>query len=150
MASNRFIFDGLEELKAELLAMPTDLAGDATDIVMDTASDAKAQVAAVYAQHRVTGTLSNRLKMNVLSIGPYGAAAEVRSTAPHAWLFDNGSQARHYITVRGKKHSTGKMWGKTPPTHVFARTMAVARRRMYQRLRDMLERRGFLVTGQAA
>jgi hypothetical protein len=62
----------------------------------------------------------------------------LRSGSPIAWLFDNGSKARHWAT--GK--STGAMWGKTPPTHIFASTVAKGRRRLTVLFKEMLKRRG--------
>jgi len=142
---NHFVFSGLEALKAELRALPTELKGEGTDIVMGAATRAKAEVAAVYAAHRVTGELAKGLTLTVEAIGPFGTRATVRNRGNLAWLFENGSQARQYITVRGNKHLTGKM----PPAHVFIPTMIRHRAAMYAQLAALLERHGLVVSGRA-
>jgi hypothetical protein len=68
-----------------------------------------------------------------VEVSHFGAGAISRNRAKHAWLYDNGSQARHYTTKSGATHDTGAMWGKTPPTHVFVRTVIRKRRQMYER-----------------
>jgi hypothetical protein len=62
----------------------------------------------------------------------------LRSASPLAWLFDNGTQARHYITVNGVKHETGRM----PGFHVFGRTVAFTRRKIRTILIEMVRRHG--------
>lgn len=147
---------GLDELRAQLQRMPAELTGEASGIVTDAAASAKAEIVGIYEQHRVTGNLAKRVTMGPSGgretqlSGHFGVAIVVKSTAPHAWLFDNGSQARHYITKTGQPHDTGKMWGRTPPTHAFVRTMIKHRRRMYSRLADMLRRSGLIVSGEEA
>jgi hypothetical protein len=73
------------------------------------------------------------------------AKSTVKVHSPIAWLFDNGSQVRHYITKAGKRHLTGRM----PAMHIFDRTAARARRRLNERLIAMLVRHGAKVTGNA-
>lgn len=147
MAGNRFVFSGLDELKAELRSLPSDLAAEASSIVIAAAEGAAATVRAVYEQHRVSGNLARSLLVTKPGAPNYGVIMVVKSTSPLAWLFDNGSQARHYVTASGKEHRTGAMWGRTPPTHIFARTMARYRRGMNDRLRALLVRHGLRVTG---
>ena len=149
MASNKFTFQGLDELRAKLRALPPELTGEASKIVEGEANGAAATVKAVYGQHAVTGNLRDKLVVNHTAPTGFTAKSVVRSNSPLAWLFDNGSQARHYITASGKTHATGKMWGKTPPTHIFARTMSRARRSMHEKLAAMLERHGAVVTRDA-
>ena len=146
MSGNRIVFSGLEELKAQLRALPAELADEANIIVQEHAHTAAAAVVAVYQQHRVSGDLADHVVVEVNAAGRFGVAVAVHSKAKHAWLFDNGSQARHWAS--GK--STGTMWGKTPPTHVFVKTMIRFRRAMYVALSDMLRRHGLIVTGEAA
>lgn len=144
MSNNRIVFRGLEELKAELRALPAELASEAGNVVEGTAIEASATVHAEYERHRVTGELADSLKVLHVSAGQFGAAYVVKATSKIAWLFDNGSQARHWLS--GK--STGAMWGKTPPTHVFVKTMTRARTKMYQTLKGVVERKGLVVTGE--
>jgi hypothetical protein len=145
MSRNRLELNTAEFLR-ELRNLPDELAGDAGVIVSNAANEAAATIRSVYDQHRVTGNLSAGVRVIPASIGRFGVNFIVKSMAKHAWLFDNGSQARHWAS--GK--STGQMWGNTAPTHVFVRTMIAARRRMYDRLGDLLRRKGLNVTGKAA
>ena len=145
MSANRFVFEGLAELRAELRNLPAALAGEASAIVVHAAEGAANTIRAEYGRHRVTGHLMDRVTVTQPDAGSYGVAMVVKVTDPIAWLFDNGSQARHW--AGGK--STGIMWGKTPPTHVFVKTMIAARRRMYEELAALLERHGLVVSGDA-
>ncbi len=146
--ANRFVFTGLKELQAELRSLPEHLTGEAAHIVEGRANAAAVTLRSVYGQHRVTGNLQDHVVVEKKATGPLGVAYRVASTARHAWLFDNGSEARHYVTGKGNEHATGAMWGKTPPTHVFVRTLITARRKMYDGLRDLLMRNGLRVSGE--
>lgn len=146
MPNNRFYFDGLEELKADLRNLPEALANEGGVIVQEHAFTAAAAVRAVYERHRVSGNLANGVVVETPARNRFGVGMVVRSKAKHAWLFDNGSQARHWAS--GK--STGAMWGKTPPTHVFVATMMRFRRAMYRSLGDLLRRHGLTVSGEEA
>lgn len=141
MSNNKLIFDGMDELKRQLRNLPKELTGEASKIVMDSANDAANAARADYPE--VTGNLRKGVKVSSEAVGQFGAGAVVKSTSPHAWLYDHGSQARHWDT--GK--STGKMWGKTRPKHTFAKAMIRHRKRMYARLKELLVSKGLLVTG---
>lgn len=143
MSGVRLVFNGLAELKAALLHLPADLTGEATHLVDGIANGAAADLKAAYPER--TGHLRAGVSVTHVDRGTFSAGAIVKSTAPHAWLFDNGSQARHYITKNGKTHVTGAM----PPTHVFVKTLVEARRRMWEQLRGLLERHGLVVSGDA-
>lgn len=143
-------FDGLEELKQELRNLPDALKGEGRHIVEGVANRAAADVKAEYGNHRDSGNLQDGVIVTHFERGRFSAGAIVKSSAPHAWLFDNGSAARHYFTVRGKRHDTGKMWGRTAPTHVFVRTMMRVRESMWEQFTELLERHGLRVSGRAA
>jgi len=145
MSSTKFVFSGLDELRAQLRTLPADLTGEASHLVEGAGNGAAADVKAVYGAHRVTGDLVDSVTVAPRSAGQFGAAMIVKVHDPIAWLFDNGSQARHWIS--GK--STGTMWGRTPPTHVFVGTMIRARRTMYEQLKALLVRHGLAVSGDA-
>lgn len=147
--SARVKWEGLAELRADLRRLPAELAGEAGQIVDTAGNGAAATVRTEYGQHRVTGSLADHVKVEHVASGPYGASVVVKSTAKHAWLFDNGSQARHFVEASGKEHGTGQMWGKRPPMHTFVRAMIRARRRMFEELKAMLERHGLKVSGDA-
>jgi len=149
VSNNKFVFEGIDELLARLRTLPAELGEAAAWYVQDAAARAEAEVRSVYDAHRVTGNLSDKLERDT-TVSTFGSAARVKNTAHHAWIFENGSQARHYTSKGGKRHDTGSMWGKTaqPPTHVFVRTMQKHRKEMYERLTALLERQGLQVTGE--
>jgi hypothetical protein len=144
MSDNRFVFEGLDELKEALRTLPAALAEDAASYVEASAHEAEQAIRQVYEAHEHTGNLAAHLSIATAS-SDYGASARIKNTAPHAWMFENGTQARHWAGGKG----TGRMWGQTPqpPTHVFVRTLMKHRAQMYNRLRAVLERQGLEVTG---
>jgi hypothetical protein len=73
--------------------------------------------------------------------GRFSAGAIVKNTAKHAWIFENGTQARH--------NDLGANRGSMPPGHVFIPAVIKRRRIMYQQLRALLERHGLKVSGDA-
>jgi hypothetical protein len=126
-----FEFQGLNELIADLRHLPAELKGEATSIVMDRAIAAQADIVSQYPQGP-TGNLKHGVKVLVRAIGPHGVSAQVRSSAPHAWLWEHG-RCR---------------WGEIsdPPAPVFIPTMMRHRRAMYAQLAALLERHGLRVT----
>lgn len=141
------VWTGLEEFKQQLRAMPAELTGEASGIVTGEAEGAAAEIRAVYEAHARSGDLASHVFVSAVSKGQFGAGAVVKSTGKHAWLFDNGSQARHRVSGA----STGTMWGQTPtpPLHTFVATMIRRRRAMYEQLKALLARKGLVVTGDA-
>lgn len=146
MSPNRVVWNGLAEYKAELKQLPTELTGEAAKVIEGEVKGAYVAISGVYGRHRHTGTLQKRLKIAPLKIkGNETTGLELKSGSPLAWLFDNGSQARHWAS--GK--STGRMWGRTPPTHIFAKTVGIAKRDIVRLLKAMVLRRGATsVTGE--
>ena len=137
---------GILELKRELENLPAALKGQATAIVLDTAHAAANDIRAQYPSGG-TGNLRKGVKVVVKEIGPVGVAAQVRSGAPHAVLYEFGSEARHYITKRGRWHATGRMPGRP----VFIPTLMRYRRLMYRKLAAIIEAQGLKVkTDEAA
>jgi hypothetical protein len=149
MSDSRFVFSGLDELREALRSLPAELAADAATAVTSAAQAAESDARAVYEAHRHSGNLIARLSRTT-STSAFGASAVVKNTAKHAWIFENGSEARHYTTASGATHATGEMWGKTPqpPTHVFVRAMQAHRQQMYDWFVALLERQGLQVTGE--
>lgn len=141
--SSSLRFDGLDELRAALRALPSDLAVEASHLVEGAANAAAAEIKAGYKVW--SGNLRDHLYVTHQDKGRYGAGAIVTNTAKHAWVYDNGSAARHYTTRRGRRHATGAM----PPTHLFTGAMIRHRRQMYDGLKAMLERNGLAVSGDA-
>ncbi len=139
-------FDGLEELKAALRNLPTELTAEATHLVEGRANAAATEIRTIYGRHRVTGHLQDGVTVTHTERGKWSAGAIVKSAARHAWIFEYGTEARHYITINGKVHNTGEMWGKrTPPRPAFVGTIQKHRRALWQEFRALLERHGLLV-----
>jgi hypothetical protein len=146
---------GILELKQALAELPAHLKGQATAIVMDTAQAAANDIRSQYplgspgrkrkGKEITPGNLRKGVKVVVKEIGPVGVAAQVRSAAPHAPLYEFGTEARHYITKRGRWHGTGAMWGKRPGKPVFIPTMIRYRRLMYRKLAEIIEKQGLTV-----
>ena len=143
--SRKVTFTGLDELRAALVSMPRALTIEAGRDVEAAANGAAATIQAFYGSHKVTGALRDSVRVNHTDRGGLRATSVVRINSPLAWLFDHGTQARHYMTHNGVKHLTGRM----PPTHIVARTAARARRALQDKHRAMLERHGATVTVDA-
>ena len=97
-------FEGIAELKHALENLPTELKGQATAIVSTRRTRRRTTSIAQYPTGP-TGNLKKGVKVTVKEIGPFGVAAQVRSAAPHAWLYEFGTEARHYVTGSGKPRS---------------------------------------------
>jgi hypothetical protein len=130
---------GLDELLTQLRTLPEHLAGQAQTIVTTAAEDARTTMAADYAKHQVTGNLSRGLKKRDKAGGRYGVVIEVVNTSPHAWMVENGSDARH--TSRGFNR------GRMPPLHIMLPTAIRRRAQMYRELKAMLVDEGLTVSG---
>ena len=139
MARNQLTFTGLEELKAALRALPAELTAEASHIIEGAANAVAYDIKAAYPVY--TGNLRDHLTVTHQARGRFGAAALVQNTAKHAWIFENGTQARHT--------QFGANRGAMPPGRVFIPRMIKARRAMYERLKDLLVRHGLRVTGEA-
>jgi hypothetical protein len=136
---NRLVFDGLSELREQLRNLPSELTGEAANIVLGAANGAAAEIKGAYPVR--TGRLRDGLVVTRADKGKFSAGAIVKNTAKHAAIFENGTQARH--------NSLGANRGSMPPGHVFVPRMIRARRRMYERLSDLLRRKGLVVSGDA-
>jgi len=131
-------WDGLKELYEQLENLPADLTGEAAHIVEGVANAAAYEVRSAYGEHRHSGNLRDSVFVTNFDKGRYSAGAQVKATAHHAWLFENGSAARAYYTHNGVRHETGAM----PAAHVFIPIMMKHRREMYGQFAALLERHG--------
>lgn len=134
--SMRFVFTGLDELKAQLRDLPEHLAGEAGHLVEAAGNRAVLDLRRAYP--RVTGNLRAGVEVT-FTRSSGGVRAVVRSRAPHAWLYEHG--------VAGRK--VGKGLNRTP-TFVFKKTMSRVRKELYDAFAALLERAGLRVTGRAA
>jgi len=131
-------WDGLKEFREEIRKLPEACRGEAAKVVEAEVNGAYVTIKRVYEAHVWTGTLSRRLAIAPLEVKGQTTGVVLRSGSPLAWLFDNGSQARHYVTVNGKQHLTGRM----PGFHIFGRTAAFTRRKIRALLIEMVKRHG--------
>lgn len=134
-------WDGLDEFKRELFGLPEDLGAEADRIVDATANAAAEEIRAGYGSHRVTGNLQDHVFVSRLDRGKVTAARIVKNTAPHAFIFENGTQARHT--------DLGANRGAMPPGHVFVPVIVRRRRAMNEELKALLVSKGLTVTGDA-
>lgn len=143
MSSNRFVWSGLDELKAQLRALPPELGGEAAHLIEARANGAAVTIRSGYPSKR--GDLRKGLTVTHTRT-PFGARSVVTNSSDEALVFERGSEARHYISEHGVRHLTGKM----PPNPLFTQTMQRERRALYDvDLRDLLTRKGLTVTGHA-
>ena len=130
--SMQFKWQGLLELQQQLHALPDHLREVARYIIEDTAQDAAVEIRGAYP--RKTGKLASSVTVTLRTSGPYGVVAQVRNTAPHAFIFEHGTVARH--TTEGWAR------GVMPAGNVFLPRIYRHRRRMYERLTQVLRDEG--------
>ena len=138
------VWDGMAELIAEVKQLPEACTGEAAKIAEGVVNGVTLDIKAAYPWR--TGNLRTKTTVSPLKVrGKFITGGVVKNTSPLAIIFENGTQARHYVTVNGVKHLTGRM----PPGHVFWPRIAKARRALTQLLKDMVLRRGAVsVTGE--
>jgi len=137
MASNRIVFEGLEELKRQLRQLPAELTAEAQRITEAAANGAAASIRAAYP--RRSGALVGGVTVTHFEGGKFFAGAILKNRAPHAAIFEVGTQARH--------NALGANRGSMPPGHVFVPIAIQKRRQMYENLKSLVERAGFTVRG---
>jgi hypothetical protein len=132
-------WDGLKEYRDQLAKLPADCRNEAAKVIEGQVNSAYVTIARVYGEHQFTGTLRKRLAISPLKVaGQMTTGLVLRSGSPLAWLFDHGTQARHYVTVNGVVHLTGRM----PARPTFARTVGFTKRKITDLLKAMLLRHG--------
>jgi hypothetical protein len=130
-------FEGLEELRAALRALPATLVGEATGLVQAAAESAKADIVAAYP--RRTGNLRDHVQVTTPIASAAGVVVVLRNTSKEARYFEHGSQVRHT--------AIGANRGSMPPGHVFEPRYQKWRRHMWDTLADLLRREGLSVSG---
>jgi len=138
---SRVVWEGLEDLKAAIQALPDTCAGEAANLMAGTVNGAYVAIKSAYPIR--TGKLRNGMKLLPVTRKGLVVGQKITNTAKHAQAFEHGSQARHYVTKNGVQHLTGKM----PPGHVFVPRIENARRRLTGQLVDLLKRHGATVSG---
>lgn len=143
MASVKFTIDGIESLKQALRMLPEHLKDDAGALVRSHSLAAAGAIRASYP--RRTGNLQDGVVAEATHpFSPYGVKYVVKSTAPHAFIYEYGTQARHYVTESGATHPTGIM-PAAPPGRRFIPQMIAMRQRLMDDLAWLLVRNNLAV-----
>jgi hypothetical protein len=155
MSANRMQIDGLAELYAELRRLPSELTGEAKGIVEGAANGAAAEIRAAYPVRATNlqpgprrrtkffppGNLRARVIVSILGgkglAARFGVNVVVKNTAPHAWLFERGTQTR--------QNALGANRGAMPLGNVFVPIVIRRRRAMYADLKALVVRHGLTV-----
>jgi len=133
-------WQGLAELRDELGKLPDEVVAEAREITRATTELAKGEIVGQYEAHRVTGNLAKGVIVSPWNKGQDAPGYKIKSTAPHAWLFENGTQVRH--------NALGANRGEVqPPANVFVPVVIRRRREMYEQLKAMIARKGLKVSG---
>jgi len=130
---------GLEELKKALLDLPADLSARAAGIVEESAEAAAAEIRDAYPEGD-TGNLRRGVKVGTKGgRGEFTVRRVVRSTAPHATLFETGTQTR--------QTALGYNRGFMPGANIFVPVVVRRRRAMQEDLVWIVEQAGLDVRG---
>jgi hypothetical protein len=132
---------GLEEYQALLKNFPASLVGETAHYADDAVNGAAVAIRQVYGAHRRSGNLQKRVTVSNMSRGQFVVGKVLKSTAPHAALFEYGSQARHT--------NIGANRGSMPATPTFVPTVQKFRRGLYAQVTALLVRHGAVVSGNA-
>ena len=141
MSHNSFGLN-LEELFEGLRHLPPELQQEGGQIVFANADAAADEIQAAYPSR--LGDLKRKLKVTKTA-GQFSTTAVVTDTSKHANVFENGSEARHYVTRNGVKHLTGAM----PAANVFVPRIERRRQTMHEAHKALLTRQGLEVSGDA-
>jgi len=133
--SARLTITGLDELRYALTHLPAQLAEEAEAIIDNRAELMKAEVYQRYPKR--TGNLRKGLVIKDAARGVHVPGLRVVNRAAHAWLFENGTEARHT--------KLGADRGAMPPGRVFIPAAIRHRRLMVAELVAMLERNGLVI-----
>ena len=138
-ASVWFQWEGVKELIAQFETLAPDLTTASTPIVELAARVAKDTIYTGYPTY--TGNLKKGLTITEVN-EPTRMSCTVINKAPHAWLFERGSQARH--------NAIGANRGSMPANPLFSSTMMRTRRALYTALvPQLVDQFGLTVTGVA-
>jgi hypothetical protein len=124
---------GLEELKAALLRLPAELTELAGGIVRAASDAAAEEIREAYPEGE-TGNLRRGVRVSNRPAGAFGVARVVRSTAPHAVLFETGTQTR--------QTALGYNRGFMPGANIFVPVVTRHRRDMQEDLVALVEDAG--------
>lgn len=147
-------FEAWANFRRTLERMPEEVARIADGIIADEAKAAAAEMRQEYRDVMVapeeTGNLVNGVQ--VLQVGPLHW--KVRSVAPHAHLWEYGTDPRRAPSGANRGRMFGAQGdapqlGGRPARPVLVPVGMRRRRQMVKRLVALMERQGFTVTGDA-
>jgi hypothetical protein len=139
VANNRVVFDGLAQLRADLLSLPDDLAQEAAVIVDDTTEVTASSLRQAYPRGE-TGKLRDGVRAE-MKREQFGVVGTVHSTSPHAHLWEFGTQLRR--TREGWNRGRMPSRDREGLVSIAARN----RRQMNGQLVELVRNAGFDVTG---
>lgn len=131
---------GKAEFLAALRNLPEELAKEGQVIVEAHAAEHARATVALYQQHQKTGRLAGGVTTKQ-EYSRASRAAIVRTRAPHAWIFDNGTRKR-----QTRKGANRGVMPARPESERFIPRAIRARERMTRALIDLVRRAGFEVT----
>lgn len=136
---NELRIDGLDELKEALRQLPAELAAEAADAIDNTVEVTAASLVQSYPRGD-TGNLRNGVKHSVIR-SDFGAVGEVKSTSPHAHLWEFGTQNR----------TTRQGWNRGKLEAQYNRGLVGIslreRKKLNEQLIGIVRKAGFVVTG---
>lgn len=138
--SAKLKFDGMQEFRSMLRNLPQELTGEASHIVEATANGAASDVRRAYPSK--SGRMIGGVQVTHFDGGKVAAGAILKSSAPHAHLFERGTRPRK--TAQGWPR--GSM-PEAPEREQMIPIVVKARRFMYGKLAELLRRAGFHVEG---
>jgi hypothetical protein len=136
--SAELTFIGLDELRRALLRLPADLTLRSAGIVDEAAEAAAAEIKAAYPEGD-TGNLRKGVRVGRASGKEFTVRRVVRSSAPHANLFETGTQTR--------QTALGYNRGFMPGANIFVPVVVRRRRAMFEDLVRIVEQAGLDVRG---
>ena len=155
----RVEWQGLAAFRDQLRKLPADLRAEGGAIVYAHAQRAYTQIHAAYPvgpgrKGKAGGNLKRGMRIDYQTgkglSEEFGVGVVVRNRAEHAWLFENGSEARQVSRIQpGRAGNWGLSRGKMPPKPTFIPIAIRVRAQMYRQLEALLAKAGFQVTGHA-
>jgi len=133
--SARVVMEGLDELITEMTKAPEEIRREGMEILQEETTGAAVEIGSALGVHRKTGKLLRSLRVTFPSSTILQGIVQL--VAPHAHL-QFGTKAR--------ETDQGASRGRMPDIDVVVPIAQRRRERMYRRMREMLERRGFQVS----
>jgi hypothetical protein len=135
--SARIVLDGFQDLLRQLNTMEASVRAEAHAILLGEATGGSVELIQSY--KRKTGNLASRVR--VIEEGGDVVGAVIVSASPHSHLYHWGTGERR--TAKGANRGRGPRANPEPLVPIARRRRARAQRRLV----EMLERKGFEVSG---